>query len=263
MRRTWFCLAAFAAAALLPTATAQPPAGWATLKGQIVFPANVNIPPRAPLNVTQDKAHCLSKGPILDDVVIVNPANRGIKNVVVWLRPNNPNAKATFAANEIHPGDANRKPADVVIDQPCCMFTPRITLARVGDTIVVKNPAPVAHNFSWTSGNNGEQNPVIQPGGQFKVGPLLAESTPIPYKCTIHPWMSGTVRIFEHPYAALTDDDGKFTIPNAPVGNYALVAWHEKVGFDNGKAGRTGTPVMIQGPTTELPPRTFTTAGMW
>jgi len=264
MRRTGFCLSAFTAAALLPIASAQPPAGWATLKGQYILPANLPIPVRAPVNVVQDKAHCLSKGPILDDVVIVNPANRGIKNVVVWLRPNNPNAKAVFAANEIHPGDANRKPADVVIDQPCCMFMPRITLARVGDTVVVKNPAPVQHNFFWSSGNNGELNENMAAGATFRFkNALVAESPPIPYKCTVHPWMSGYVRVFDHPYYALTDDDGKFTIPNAPVGNYSIVAWHDKVGFDNGKAGRLGTPVVIQGPTTELPPRPFATAEKW
>jgi plastocyanin len=258
MRRARFCVLAFAAAALVPSAVAQPPAGWATLKGQIVLPANQPIPARAPLLVNQDQKHCLSKGPILDELVIVNPTNRGVQNVVVWLRPNVANPKAVFAANEIHPGDANRKPADVVIDQPCCMFTPRVTLARVGDTIVVKNPAPVNHNFFWTSADNGNFNENIAPGGNYRFkNALAAESSAIPYKCTVHQWMSGTVRVFDHPYYAITDADGKFTIPNAPVGNYALVAWHEKVGFDGGKAGRLGAPVAIKGPTTELPPRTF------
>lgn len=257
MRRAWFCLLAFAAAALLPTAAAQPPAGWATLKGQVVLPTGQPIPARAPLNVTQDKEHCLSKGPILDDLVLVNPKNRGIKNVVVWVRPAGANPKAVFAPNEIHHGDATRKAAEVVIDQPCCMFVPRITVARVGDTLVVKNPAPVAHNFFWVSGNNGAHNPNIPAAGHFKIGPLAAESAPIPYKCTIHPWMAGMVRVFDHPYYAVTDDDGKFTISNAPVGNYALVAWHEKTGFDGGKAGRFGAPVEIKGPTTELPPQPF------
>ncbi len=257
MRRAWFCLTAFAAAALLPAAVAQPAGGWATLKGQIVWPVGTPIPPRAPLNITQDKAHCLGKGPIFDDSLLVNSNNRGIKDVVVWLRPAGANPKAVFAANEIHPGDANRKPVEVVIDQPCCMFIPRITVARVGDTLVVKNPAPVAHNFFASSGNNGDHNPVIPAGGQYKVGPLNAESAPIMYKCTIHPWMGGYARVFDHPYFAVTDDDGKFTIPNAPVGNYALVAWHEKAGYHNGKAGRFGAPVAIKGATTELPPTPF------
>src|SRR5262249_22658096 len=140
---------------------------------------------------------CLKNGPILDETVIVNPKDRGIANVVVWLRPNNNmNPKAAFAANEIHPADAKRKPADVGIDQPCCMFTPHVTACRVGDTIVVKNPAAFPHNFFWTSQNNGDHNPNIPANGQFRFPqPLVAEASPIPYKCTIHPWMSGYVRI--------------------------------------------------------------------
>src|SRR6478609_4491775 len=65
-------------------ATAQE---WATIKGQVVFPKDKEIPKRAPLNVTQDKDHCLSKGELLDESVVVNAKNRGVKNVVVFLRP--------------------------------------------------------------------------------------------------------------------------------------------------------------------------------
>jgi hypothetical protein len=254
MRRAWFCLTAFAAAAVLPSAVAQPAGGWATLKGQVVLPAKDNIPARAPLAVTQDKAHCLSKGPILDEMLVVNPKTRGIKNVVVWLRPDNMVPKATLAPNEIHPDDQKRKAATVVIDQPCCMFTPRITLARVGDKLAVKNPAPVVHNFFWSSGNNGNFNPNIPAGMTWELPqPLAPETSPIPYKCTIHPWMSGTVRVFDHPYFALTDEDGRFTMPNAPAGAYRLMVWHEKSGFLGGAAGRAGTPIQITAPGTELP----------
>jgi plastocyanin len=258
MRRAWFCLTAFAAAALLPAAVAQPAGGWATLKGQVVFPGGKELPKRAQLVVNNDPKHCLSKGPILDDVVLVNGKSRGVKNVVVWLRPNNMMPKAALGANEIHPGDQQRKAAKVEIDQPCCMFTPRVTLARVGDTIVVKNPAPVPHNFFWTSGNNGNFNPNVPPGQTWEMPqPLAAESSAIPYKCTFHPWMSGTVRVFDHPYYALTDEDGRFTMPNAPAGTYRLMVWHEKVGFLGGPAGRFGTPIVIAGPVTDLPAIAF------
>ncbi len=252
MRRTWFALAAFAAAALLPSAAAQAPAGWSTLKGQILLPAGAPLPERKALDVTQDKAHCLSKGPILDETLVVNAKNRGIKNVVVWLRPDDEDPKSKLKAEQIHPDDGKRKAGVVTIDQPCCMFTPRITIARAGDTLVAKNSAPVAHNFFWSSGNNGDHNPTIPAGGEYKIGPLNPETAPVAYKCTIHPWMNGYVRIFEHPYYAVTDDDGNFTMPNAPQGKYRMVVWHEKSGFLDGKAGRFGTPIDIAGPATQL-----------
>lgn len=259
MRRHWVCLTAFAAAAVLPAAVAQPPAGWSTVKGQVVLKAGMTIPARAPLNVTQDKEHCLSKGPILDEAMIVSEKTRGIKNAVVWLRPNAMNVKATLVAAEIHPDDAKRKPAEVVIDQPCCMFFKRITVARVGDKIVVKNPSPVQHNFFWTSSNNGYLSVNMPANSEYKFAKALeAESTPIPYRCTIHPWMAGYVRVFDHPYFAVTDDDGHFTIPNAPQGMYRLVVWHESSGFAGGAAGRFGTPVAIAGPVTTLDPLSYT-----
>jgi plastocyanin len=171
---------------------------WTHITGQVVFPANKPIPPRNPLNVNVDKAVCLAKGAILDESVIVNPKNRGVKNVVVFLRPDANNANAAFKADEIHPADAKRKAQDVVIDQPCCMFTARVTCARVGDTIVVKNPAAVVHNFFWSSANNGDHNPNIPANQQWKMPkPLVEERTPIQYKCTVHPWMTGYVRVFD------------------------------------------------------------------
>jgi hypothetical protein len=232
-------------------------ADWAIVKGQVVFPADKPIPKREALNVTQDKEHCLSKGDILDESVLVNPKNRGVKNIVVWLRPEEKDPKAKFTPEQIHPDDAKRKSVEHVITQPCCMFTERITLARVGDTIVVKNPAPVAHNFFWSSTNNGEENKTVPKNEEYKLpNPLVAEGPPIRYNCTIHPWMSGYVRIFEHPYYALTDADGKFEIKNAPVGKYRIVYWHEN-GFRGGAAGRFGDEIEIKGPTTELKPTDF------
>jgi hypothetical protein len=258
MRRYWVCLTAFAIAAALPAAVAQPPAGWSAVTGQVVLKAGTPVPARAPLNVTQDKEHCLSKGPILDEAMIVSEKTHGIKNVVVWLRPNAMNVKATLAATEIHPDDAKRKPAEVVIDQPCCMFIKRITVARVGDTLVAKNSSPIQHNFFWTSSNNGAFNQNIPAGQSFKLpAPLVPESSAIPYRCTVHPWMSGTVRVFDHPYYAVTDDDGRFTIPNAPQGMYRLVVWHETSGFAGGAPGRFGTPITIAGPVTTLDPLSY------
>jgi hypothetical protein len=230
---------------------------WVTIKGQVVFPKGKKAPERAALNVNQDQKHCLKDGPIKDESVIVNATNRGVKNVVVFLRPDDMTGKVDFPKDKIYPDDAKRKPADVVIDQPWCMFVSRVTCARVGDTIVVKNPAPVNHNFFWSSTNNGECNVNINPGMQFKMEKaLVKENPPIQFKCTIHPWMSGYVRIFDHPYYAVTDADGKFEIKNAPAGKFRIVYWHEN-GVRGGRDGRFGEVIDIKGPTMEMKPTDF------
>jgi hypothetical protein len=230
---------------------------WATVRGQVAFPKDAKVPPRKPLNVNVNQQQCLAKGPILDESVLVNPKNRGVKNVVVYLRPDNMKADAAFAKKEIHPDDAKRKPAEVVIDQPCCMFVRRVTAARVGDTVVVKNPVAIAHNFFWVSENNGNHNVNVPANGQWTMPkPLAMEKPPIQYKCTVHGWMTGYVRIFDHPYYAVTDDDGKFEIKNAPVGKYRIVYWHVN-GLRGGASGRFGEKVEIKGPTMEMKPTEF------
>lgn len=224
------------------TAEAQPPGDWATVKGQVVLPAAMPIPARKPLAAN---AQGCPKG-LLDESLIVNPKNRGIKNVIVWLRPAAKDPRAVFGPKELHPADAKRTPKDVVIDQPCCAFEPHVVAARVGDTVVVKNSADIIHNFFWSSSNNGDLNVNVPAKGQHRFPkPLVAESTSIPFKCTVHPWMGGHVRVFDHPYFAVTDDDGRFEIRNAPAGNYRIVYWHEREGFKGGKDGRFGDAITI------------------
>jgi hypothetical protein len=257
MRR--FVLAALTAAAIMIAGGLSSAADgdWATIKGQVVFPAEKKIPERGKLNVTQDKDHCLKDGDILDESILVNAKNRGIKNVVVFLRPDDTDPKSEFPKEKIHPDDAKRKPGEVVIDQPCCMFVNRISVARVGDKIVVKNPAPVAHNFFWDSGNNGAHNITIAKMDKWTMPDALKkENPPIQYKCTIHGWMTGYVRIFDHPYYTITDADGKFEIKNAPAGKFRIVYWHEN-GVKGGAPGRFGEKIEIKGPTMELKPTEF------
>jgi hypothetical protein len=44
-----------------------------------------------------------------------------------------------------------------------------------------------------------------------------------------HPWMSAYIVVAEHPYYAVTDAGGKFTLNDVPPGSYTVVMWHEGV----------------------------------
>jgi plastocyanin len=243
---------AFALAVGLTTTTAQPPAGdWATITGQVTF---TKAPKPAEVNVTVDKQHCLSKGPLVYEEVIVDPKSKGLKNVVVWLRPDVPDRRAPFPADKINPKLAKAAAKNHVIDQPCCQFVPRIVAAREGDTLEVKNSSPVAHNTNMTADNPAfTYNITLPPGKSYKpAATLAAQSSPIPFKCDIHPWMAGRLRVFDHPYYAVTDADGKFEIKDAPAGKWRMVVWHES-GYHKGREGALGLPVDVKGPTTAVP----------
>jgi hypothetical protein len=53
------------------------------------------------------------------------------------------------------------------------------------------------------------------------------------------------MRVFDHPYFAITDQDGKFEIKDAPVGKWRIVYWHE-LGFHKGREGILGFPIEVK-----------------
>ena len=64
--------------------------------------------------------------------------------------------------------------------------------------------------------------------------------------------MKAYLRVFDHPYYAVTDENGTFEIKLAPAGNCRLIAWHEGVGWVT-KGSRRGTPIAVKaGMTTDL-----------
>jgi hypothetical protein len=64
-------------------------------------------------------------------------------------------------------------------------------------------------------------------------------------KCDVHPWMACYIGVLEHPYFAVSDDNGGFQIADLPPGQYTIEAWHEKYGT------QTQTITVGQTPTVE------------
>jgi hypothetical protein len=53
---------------------------------------------------------------------------------------------------------------------------------------------------------------------------------PIRIRCDVHAWMGAWWISQEHPYYALSDAKGAFTLADVPPGSYTLEAWHESLG---------------------------------
>ena len=70
----------------------------------------------------------------------------------------------------------------------------------------------------------------------------------VPIRCGLHSWETAYVSIFDHPYFAVTDGNGNFSIPDVPSGNYTLEVIHRKGTGTNGVlraiAVRAGEKVM-------------------
>lgn len=48
--------------------------------------------------------------------------------------------------------------------------------------------------------------------------------------CDLHPWMRAWVVVAEHPFYAVTNDQGEFILNHVPPGEYTLQLWQESLG---------------------------------
>ncbi|MDB5310230.1 MAG: sigE 52 [Gemmataceae bacterium] len=243
-----------AAAPVVALAAPAPPREWVRVTGRVVFPDGRAIPARREIFKTdrfvKDVAHVFSNGRQFFDDLLVDPDTRGVKNAVVWLRPDDEDRYAPFPKEKLRPGDMT--PKEYVIDTGCCQFSPRVIAAKAGDVLRFVNPARVAHTVDYTPAGGWVGAPrafsVLLPSGGRYVDekPLPAHSGVDCFHCNIHPWMKGYVWAFDHPYSAVTTADGSFAIPVAPVGTWRLMVWHEKTGQTDLKGPRPGRKVVVK-----------------
>jgi plastocyanin len=206
-----------------------------------------NPPAPALLNVPPNQVACLANGPLFSQEWVVNADNKGVKNAFVWL------TAPGGGKLSINPALAAINNPIVIINQPCCAFDPHAVALREGQILQLNNNAPIAHNVSWQGGRlkNPGGNVIVPAGRMHQLANLKADTGPVSLSCNIHPWMKGWVRVFDHPYYAVTDADGRFEIKLVPPGNAQLVGWHEGAGWLGG-AGKNGKAITLYGGNNDL-----------
>ncbi|TWT71140.1 cupredoxin domain-containing protein [Crateriforma conspicua] len=203
---TSFCLPALLAAAACLSNVSALRAETGTLRMQLVYGGDPVKP--APIDVNKDVQFCGKHG-LTNEALIVNPTNKGIKNAVVYVYT----GRGTPDLPETEPAGANH-----VLANENCRFEPRYIIAQTGDKLTVTNPDPVGHNANLNFLRNDPQNFTIPTGQEKSVDLVEAEPAPIPVECNIHPWMKAYVVVLEHPFAAVSDEDGMIEIEGLPAG---------------------------------------------
>lgn len=130
---------------------------------------------------------------------------------------------------------------ETVIANEKCTFVPRISGARTWQTIRLVNHDPTQHNFRcehWSHNLNS--------AGQYALVQFTKPQTMVQLRCDLHAWMAGYVGVLDHPFFAVSDEQGLVTLSNVPAGDYTLQAWHETLGTQSAKAN------VKAGETTEL-----------
>ena len=120
----------------------------------------------------------------------------------------------------------------VVLDQKGCLYTPQILAVQTGQKLLVKNSDNCVHNVHCTPAvaGNEEHNDVQMAGGADLTYSFPKPEMFLKFKCDVHPWMFAWVSVFDSPYFAVSDADGKFVIKNVPPGKYTIEASHRKAG---------------------------------
>lgn len=154
--------------------------------------------------------------PVFEETIVTG-GNNELKNVVVYVKDGSKLG-----------GKAKTDP--VILDQKGCVYTPHVVAVQVGQPLKAKNSDSFLHNVHGLCRDNPEFNfPQQQQGQEDPIKATQAAET-YKVKCDVHPWMSAWVVVLDHPFFAITGDDGKFALKDLKPGKYTLVAWQERLG---------------------------------
>jgi hypothetical protein len=173
----------------------------------------------------------LHKEPVTTGKTVV--ANGKLANVFVYVKSGLPTG-ATYPAPT----------TKAEINQEGCLYHPHIQGMMVNQPLVIKNSDTTLHNIHALPKINQEFNQA-EPFQKMQVEKTFTKpEVMVHFKCDVHPWMSAYIGVLDHPFFAVTKDDGTFTIPNLPPGKYTLEAWHEELGTqDQDITVAAGAPV--------------------
>ena len=144
--------------------------------------------------------------------LIVGPQG-GVANTVVFLKNVSKGKPMQVPENRWH------------LDQKHCRYEPHILLVPAKTALQMKSSDATLHTIHM-DGAATYNLPFPFPNQ------LISREMPttglVTLKCNGgHVWMNAELFVISHPYYAVTDDRGKFTLTELPPGDYQIVAWHE------------------------------------
>lgn len=149
---------------------------------------------------------------------IVTDGRGNVRHAVVYVKQGLPAQRAPTPS------------ATATLDQRGCIYEPHVVALRAGQTLVIRNSDATLHNVHVTARANRGFN-IGQPiRGIESKRTFDKPEVGIDVACDIHGWMSGAIAVFDHPFFAVTGEDGSFSLDGLPPGDYVVEVWHETLG---------------------------------
>lgn len=201
----------------LPASAALPAVGEGIIRGTVKFSGTVPAP--AALDVSADPV-CVSSNqePLYSQELRV-AADGAVRDAFVFIKEGLP-AGAAYPI----PAEA------VVLDQHGCRYTPHVLGVRVNQPVTIINSDGTLHNVHAQTHNSTGFNLGMPLQGMKSTKKFSKAEVMAHFKCDVHPWMSAYLGIMDHPFFAVTGEDGAFEIKGLPAGKYTLSVWQEKLG---------------------------------
>ena len=200
-----------------PPAVSGDPGKSGTISGTVTFDGDM-VPEAAPIQMGADP-NCVrlhATQPVTAAVIVGDGG--GLANAFVYVE------EGLEGQDFLLPSEP------VVLDQVGCLYTPRVFGVQTGQTLSIINSDETLHNVHALPEKNPEFN-VGQPVKGIKTDRVfeMAEVM-IPFQCDVHKWMAAYAGVVDHPFFAVTGEDGGFSLDGLPPGEYGLAAWHERYG---------------------------------
>lgn len=150
--------------------------------------------------------------------------NGRVANALVWL-------------TDIRSGRALPVDKRFELDNNDCAWNPTLQGVIAGGTINVVNYDPLAERAYITNVATGDTvnvAPFTDDGQLIPYDKLLRTPGVYEFSVESRPMSRAWVAVLDHPYFALTNADGAFSLDGIPPGTYHIRAWHPMLGTSDG-----------------------------
>lgn len=200
------------------TPTAVPAASTGGIEGHVLYSGKA---PASPLFIRPMtfRGMRLAAG-IPDESLLVAPKTNGIANVFIYL------AKAPPGFTHVVP-----KGSQLILKKGG-RFVPHSLFIQTGQKLEFQNRDPMnctVHFFAERNATRPWSVPAaISTVPGFSTRLSLSEQAPFVVRDDETSWMKANILVLNHPFAAVTDSEGKFAISGLPAGTHEFRVWHEQ-----------------------------------